>query len=45
MLTCVALVASGFEPVGSARAEFASFVKTDLQRWSQVIKEAQVKVN
>ncbi|MDB5804331.1 MAG: hypothetical protein JWN73_1653 [Betaproteobacteria bacterium] len=39
------LVASGFEPVGSARAEFASFVKTDLQRWSQVIKEAQVKVN
>jgi tripartite-type tricarboxylate transporter receptor subunit TctC len=39
------LLASGFDPVGSSRADFAAFVKADIARWAQVIKDANVKVN
>jgi tripartite-type tricarboxylate transporter receptor subunit TctC len=34
----------GVEVVGSTPEEFATFIKEDLDRWSKVIKEADVKV-
>jgi tripartite-type tricarboxylate transporter receptor subunit TctC len=33
----------GAEPVGSTPKEFAAFLKTEMQKWSKVIKEAGIK--
>jgi tripartite-type tricarboxylate transporter receptor subunit TctC len=33
----------GYEPVGSAPAEFASFIKNELAKWTQVIKKGGIK--
>ncbi len=36
---------SGLEVVGNPTEEFAAFIKTDLAKWSKVIKDAGIKVN
>ena len=33
----------GYEPVGSAPAEFAAYIKSELARWSKVIKGSGIK--
>ena len=38
-------LADGAEPVGNTSAEFAAFLKTDLERWSKVIKMAGAKID
>ena len=39
------LAATGFEPVGSTPEAFAAFVRTDIARWTRVIREAGVKMD
>jgi len=36
------LSAEGFEPVGSAPAEFAAFIREDIAKWATVIKQANI---
>jgi tripartite-type tricarboxylate transporter receptor subunit TctC len=38
------LAASGLDPVTSTPAEFAAFVKADLDKWARVIREANIRV-
>jgi tripartite-type tricarboxylate transporter receptor subunit TctC len=33
----------GAEPVGSTPKEFAAFLKTEMQKWGKVVKDAGVK--
>jgi tripartite-type tricarboxylate transporter receptor subunit TctC len=35
----------GYEPVASRPAEFAAFIKTELSRWSKVIRSAGIKAD
>ena len=37
------LAALGFEPVGNSRDEFTKYVKTEIEQWSRVIREAGIK--
>lgn len=39
------LAATGFEPVGSTPVAFAEFVRTDIARWTRVIRDAGVKMD
>jgi tripartite-type tricarboxylate transporter receptor subunit TctC len=39
------LAATGFEPVGSTPEAFADFVRTDIARWTRVIRDAGVKMD
>ena len=34
----------GYEPIGSAPAEFGAFVRAETARWAMVIKEAGIRV-
>jgi tripartite-type tricarboxylate transporter receptor subunit TctC len=38
------LAGNGFEPTGSAPAEFAAFVQGELARWARVVRELGIKV-
>jgi tripartite-type tricarboxylate transporter receptor subunit TctC len=38
------LVGNGFEPMGSAPAEFAAFVRAEVARWARVVRELEIKV-
>ncbi len=49
IVTCAAVVLSvtvgyGAEPVVSARADFAAFMKKDIAIWSNVVDYAGVKI-
>jgi tripartite-type tricarboxylate transporter receptor subunit TctC len=33
----------GAEPVGGSPSEFQSFLKTDVDRWTKIIKAANIK--
>ena len=37
------LLGLGYEPVGNTPAEFASFIRAELERWPRVIKAAGIK--
>ena len=37
-------VASGAVPVGSTPAQFGAFLKTEMAKWAQVIKQAGIKL-
>jgi tripartite-type tricarboxylate transporter receptor subunit TctC len=37
------LVAQGFEPVGSTADEFGAYIKSEIAKWSKVIKTAGIK--
>lgn len=37
------LAAIGFEPVGNSPAEFDQYLKTEIERWSKVIRDANIK--
>lgn len=37
------LQAMGFEPVGNSRADFTRYVKSEIDQWSRVIREAGIK--
>jgi tripartite-type tricarboxylate transporter receptor subunit TctC len=37
------LAVLGFEPVGNSRADFTRYVKTEIEQWSRVIREAGIK--
>ena len=37
------MIPLGFEPVGGTSAEFADYIKTDVEKWKKVIAEAQIK--
>lgn len=37
------LAAQGARPIGSTRAEFASFMKAEQDKWGKVLKEIQIK--
>lgn len=39
------LAATGFEPVGSTPEAFSAFVRTDIARWTRVIREAGIKMD
>jgi tripartite-type tricarboxylate transporter receptor subunit TctC len=39
------LAAEASEPVGSTSAEFAAFLKTDIARWTRVVREAHIQVD
>lgn len=39
------LAATGFEPVGSTPEAFAEFVRTDIARWTRVIRDAGIKMD
>ncbi|MGV3626975.1 MAG: tripartite tricarboxylate transporter substrate binding protein [Betaproteobacteria bacterium] len=39
------LAATGFEPVGSTPEVFAEFVRTDIARWTRVIRDAGIKMD
>ncbi len=39
------LLADGAETVGNTPAEFAAFLKTDLARWSKIIRQAGAKID
>jgi tripartite-type tricarboxylate transporter receptor subunit TctC len=39
------LATTGFEPVGSTPVAFAEFVRTDIERWARVIKDAGIKMD
>ena len=39
------LIALGCEPVGNSPLQFASFVKTERDKWAQVIKQAGIKLD
>ncbi|MCW5604603.1 MAG: tripartite tricarboxylate transporter substrate binding protein [Burkholderiales bacterium] len=34
----------GFEPVGSTPQQFATYIRTELDKWAKIIKEAGIKV-
>lgn len=38
------LAASGLDPVTNTPAEFSSFLRTDMEKWSRVIKEANISM-
>jgi tripartite-type tricarboxylate transporter receptor subunit TctC len=38
------LAASGLDPATSTPAEFAAFIRADLEKWARVIREAQIRV-
>jgi len=38
------LASDGLEPAGGSAQEFASIIKSEIGRWSQVVKRAGVKV-
>ena len=38
------LVSLGLIPVGSNAADFAAFMKAEIEKYSQIIKEADIKV-
>ncbi|MFN9488451.1 MAG: tripartite tricarboxylate transporter substrate binding protein [Betaproteobacteria bacterium] len=38
------LAASGLDPATSTPAEFAAFVRADLEKWARVIREANIRV-
>jgi tripartite-type tricarboxylate transporter receptor subunit TctC len=38
------LVSSGFEPAGSTPIEFGAFVRSEIARWAQVVRELGIKV-
>jgi tripartite-type tricarboxylate transporter receptor subunit TctC len=33
----------GYEPVGSTPAEFAAYIKSELAKWSEVIRKGGIK--
>jgi len=33
----------GAEPVGSSPAEYAAFIKSEMARWSKVVKQANIR--
>ncbi len=37
------LVSAGFEPVGDSPAKFAALIKSDMNKWSNLIREAGIK--
>ena len=37
------LAAQGARPIGSTRAEFAAFMRTEQDKWGKVLKEIQIK--
>ena len=37
------MIPLGFEPVGGTSAEFAAYIKTDVEKWKKVISEAKIK--
>ena len=39
------LATDAAEPVGSSPAEFAAFLKTDIARWTRVVREANIQVD
>jgi tripartite-type tricarboxylate transporter receptor subunit TctC len=39
------LAGDGLEPAGGSAAEFAAIIKNEVARWSQVVKQAGVKVD
>jgi tripartite-type tricarboxylate transporter receptor subunit TctC len=38
------LASDGLEPAGGSAQEFASIIKNEIGRWSQVVKRAGVKL-
>jgi tripartite-type tricarboxylate transporter receptor subunit TctC len=38
------LTGLGFEPVGSTPKQFAAFIRTELDKWGRIIREAGIKV-
>ena len=38
------IIGMGYEPIGSAPAEFGAFVRAETARWAMVIKEAGIRV-
>ncbi|MDB5857569.1 MAG: Tricarboxylate transport protein TctC [Ramlibacter sp.] len=41
--TAERLTKAGFEPAVSTAAEFAAFIKSDQQKWSQIVKDAGIQ--
>ena len=39
------LAADAAEPAASAPAEFAAFLKTDIARWTRVVREAHIQAD
>ena len=37
------MIPLGFEPAGGTSAEFAAYIKTDVEKWKKVISEAKIK--
>ncbi|HZT25179.1 MAG TPA: tripartite tricarboxylate transporter substrate binding protein [Pseudolabrys sp.] len=37
------MIPLGFEPVGNTSAEFAAYIKADVEKWKKVIAEAHIK--
>ena len=39
------IYAMGFEPVGSTNTEFAQTVRQDMERWSRLARESNIKLD
>jgi tripartite-type tricarboxylate transporter receptor subunit TctC len=39
------ILAFGYEPVGNTNAEFAQFLQADLQRWTKIVRENNIKLD
>jgi tripartite-type tricarboxylate transporter receptor subunit TctC len=39
------LLAQGADPIGNSPAELAGFLKTEIERWTKVIREAHIEAN
>jgi tripartite-type tricarboxylate transporter receptor subunit TctC len=39
------LAAEAAEPVASTPADFAAFLRTDIARWTRVVREAHIQVD
>ena len=37
------MIPLGFEPAGGTSAEFAAYIKTDVEKWKKVIADAKIK--
>jgi tripartite-type tricarboxylate transporter receptor subunit TctC len=39
------LFTQGYEVVGDSREQFGAFIKSEISKWAQVVKEARIRVD
>ena len=36
---------AGFEPLGGTQEKFAAYLKTEIKKWTAVVREAKIQIN